>query len=229
MRILTWRPWVWATGLGLLLAVLVPLQNLYINFYYTPWKMIYNAPFFVVYAWIFLLAIAWAEAVAPEARGPPLWRYLLGSLAASALCIGIALGSADYYPAPPKRVISGGSANPLKTFSRQIVRTDLVFGLGFDGVVHGWIGMFIYVGLRNARKAARVLADAEIGRSEAQRSLLATQLLAAHAQVDPEFVIQALEKIERAYDEDAASADAQIDHLIAFLRDAIPRLRAEPA
>jgi hypothetical protein len=225
-RILTWKHWTWATGLGVLLGVLVPLQNLHINFYYTPWKMLYNTPFFVVFAWIFLVAIAIVEASAPPPKWPSLWRYLGAGIVASILCVATSWVCAAYYPAAPKRVISGGSANTLKTFSREIVRTDLVFGLGFDGAVHGSIAMFIYAGLRNSRRAARALADAEIGRSEAQRNLVAAQLLAAHAQVDPAFVIAALDNIGCRYDEDPAKADMELDDLIAFLRAAIPRMRS---
>jgi len=221
----TWKHWGWATGLGMGLGVLVPLQNLHINFYYTPWKMLYNTPFFVVFAWVFVLAVAMVEASVSRSQWPSLWRYFFGAAAASVVCVGLAWAFSDYYPAAPKRVISGGSSNTLKTFSRQIVKTDLVFGVGFDGAVHGWLAMFIYAGLRNSRRAARALAEAEIGRSEAQRSLLAAQLLAAHAQVDPDFVMQRLENIERTYGDDAAAADVQLDELIAFLRDAIPRLR----
>ena len=227
-HILAWKHWAWATGLGMLLGVLVPLHYLYINFYYMPWKILYNTPFFVVFAWVFVLAIAMVEASVSRSQWPSLWRYCFGAVAASLVCVGLAWTFSDYYPVAPKRVISGGSANTLKTFSRQTVRTDLVFGVGFDGAVHGWLAMFIYAGLRNSRRAARALADAEIGRSEAQRSLLAAQLLAAHAQVDPDFVMQRLEDIERTYGDDAAAADVQLDELIAFLRDAIPRLRFNP-
>jgi LytS/YehU family sensor histidine kinase len=101
-----------------------------------------------------------------------------------------------------------------------------VFLIGFDGVVHGWLATFIYVGLRNSRRAARALAGAEIARSEANRALIAAQLEAAHAEVDPAVVFRALEDVERAYEEDPARADALLDELIAFLRDAIPRLRS---
>jgi LytS/YehU family sensor histidine kinase len=100
-------------------------------------------------------------------------------------------------------------------------------GLGALALIHGWLATFIYVRLRNSRRATKALADAEIERTEAQRSLLAAQLVAAHAQVDPAFVLQALERVERAYEEDPGHADALLDEFISFLRDAIPRLRAE--
>ena len=227
-HILTWKHWAWATALGVLVGVLVPLQNLHLNFYFTPWKIVYHTPFYVIFAWVFLLAIALVEASVPRAQWPSLWRYFFGAVAASLVCVGLAWSFSDQFRMAPKRIISGGSSNSLKTFSPQHRRNVAVFETGFDGVVWGWFAMFFYVGLRNSRRAARALADAEIGRSEAQRSLLAAQLVTAHAQVDPAFVIQALENIERTYDADPAGADAQLDDLIAFLRDAIPRLRSDP-
>ena len=224
-HILTWKHWAWATGLGVLVGVLLPLQNLHLNFYFTPWKIVNITPFYVVFAWVFLLALAVVEASVPRTQWPSLWRYFWGTVAASLVCVGLAGAFSDQYRLAPKRVISGGSSNTQKTVSPQNRRTIAVFEMGFDGVVHGWLATFIFVGLRNSRRAARALADAELKRSEAQRSLLAAQLLAAQAQVDPDFVIQALESIERTYEEDPAGADAQLDELIAFLRDAIPRLR----
>jgi hypothetical protein len=228
-RILTWKHWAWATALGASLAVLIPLQSLHLNFYYTPWKILYNTPLYVAFAWVFLLAIAWVEASVPRGRWPSLWRYFAAAVAASLICIGFAAWFSDYYPMAPTRVISGGSADTRKIYSPQQKWKSIVFETGFDGVVYGWLAMFIYAGLRNSRRAARALADAEIGRSEAQRNLLAAQLVAAQAQVDPDFVIQTLENIERTYDEDPAGADRQLDDLIAFLRDAIPRLRSDLA
>jgi LytS/YehU family sensor histidine kinase len=47
------------------------------------------------------------------------------------------------------------------------------------------------------------------------------------AQVDPAFVFQTLEMIEQTYETIASRADVLLDELVAFLRAAIPRLRAE--
>jgi hypothetical protein len=226
-HILTWRHWAWATGLGVLLGILVPLQNLHLNFYFTLWKMLYDTPFYVAFAWVFLLAIAGVEASVPGERWPSLWRYFAGAVMASLVCVGLAWGFSDQFRLAPKRVISGGSRDTTKTFTPQHRRTMAVFEVGFDGVVHGWLATFVYAGLRRSRRAARVLADAEIGRSEAQRTFLAARLLAANAQVDPAFVMQRLKAIEAAYESDPAVADTRLDELIAFLRDAIPRLRSD--
>jgi LytS/YehU family sensor histidine kinase len=106
-------------------------------------------------------------------------------------------------------------------------RTRAMMYLGLNGALYGSLAMFIYVRLRNAGLAARVLADAEIRRSEEQRALIAAQLVAAQSRVDPAFVMKALDDIERDYETDPARADEALDEFIAFLRDAIPRLRAD--
>jgi LytS/YehU family sensor histidine kinase len=99
--------------------------------------------------------------------------------------------------------------------------------LGLDAAFHGSLAMLIYARLRNSRRAALALAEAELGRSEAHRKLLASRLDAARAEVDPAYVIDRLEAIAREYEVDGAAADARLDQLIAFLRSAIPRLRSE--
>ena len=226
-NIVTWRHWAWATAIGVLVGVLVPMQNLHLNFYFTGWKIVYQGPIYVVFAWLFVLAIGLVEASVPAAKWPSLWRYFCGATGASVVCVGLAVAFPGQFRQAPKRVISGGSANTLAAASAQHRRNSAVVEIGFDGVVHGCLATFIYAGLRSSRRAARVLAEAEIGRSEAQRTLLAAQLLAAHAQVDPEFVIRRLEAIEGAYESDPEAADGQLDELILFLRDAIPRLRSQ--
>jgi hypothetical protein len=74
---------------------------------------------------------------------------------------------------------------------------------------------------RVGRRRDRALA----GAGESPRRAL----VAAHAQVDPAFVLQKIVDVERAYDIDPAPADILLDEFIAFLREAIPRLREEPA
>lgn len=225
----TWRHCAWAIGLGLLVSLLVRLQSLHINFYFTLWRFVYDTPFYLVYAALFMLAVVCVEASVAPAGWPALWRYFLGAIVASAACIALTWMFSDLKRLAPRREFSGGSSTVLKTFSQQHRATMAVFEMGFDGVVHGWLGTFVYVGLRRARRAAQVLGDAEVARSEAQRALVAAQLLAAHARVDPEFVMRRLDAIESTYEADPAAADRQLDELIAFLRDAIPRWRSDNA
>ncbi len=224
---LTWRRWACATALGVLLGVLVPLQNLHLSFYFTPWKIVYHTPFYVAFAWVFLLAVAAVEASVGRDEWPSLWRYASGAVAASLVCVGLAWSLSDHLRIAPTRIISGGSSLASKTVPEKYRTNIAVFQTGFDGVVHGWLAMFIYVTLRNARRAARALAEAEIARSEASRVLLAAQLEAAHAKVDPAAVFRALEDIELTYEDNPARAEALLDDLIAFLRAAIPRLRTD--
>jgi hypothetical protein len=226
-QVLTWKRWAYATALGTLLGVLVPLQNLHINFYFTPWKIVYQTPFYLAFAWVFLLAIAGVEASVPRGEWPSPWRYVSGAVAASLACVGLAWALSDQMRMAPERVISGGSSLSSRTIHLKYRENIAVFEIGFDGVVHGWLATFIYVALRNARRAARALSEAEIERSEAHRALLASQLEAAHAEIDPEDVFRALANIEEAYEEDPARADALLDDLIAFLRSAIPHLRCD--
>jgi hypothetical protein len=224
---LTWRRWALATALGVLLGVLVPLQDLHINFYFTPWKIVNHTRFFVFFAWVFLLAIAGVEASVSRSGWPSLWRYFYGAVAASFVCLGLAWSFSDQIRIPERRVISGGSSNTQRTYAPRTKENVAVFLIGFDGVVYGWLATFIYAGLRNSRRATQALAEAEIERSEANRALVASQLEAAHAEIDPAVVFGALETIERTYEENPARADALLDELIAMLRAAIPRLRSD--
>jgi len=232
-RTLTWKHWAWATVIAVLVSVSIPLQDFDTNLYWAPWRVLFHTPWFLFFAYAFLVAIAVAETSAPDPSAPSAWRYVATLLAASVVCIA-ALGTfPELVRAAPRQVVAGQTkfkATPTDPASRaKAHRLASMTGLGALALIHGWLATFIYVRLRNSRRATKALADAEIERSEAQRSLLAAQLVAAHAQVDPAFVLQALEKVERAYEEDPGRADALLDEFIAFLRDAIPRLRAEEA
>jgi hypothetical protein len=224
---LTWKHWAWATSIGLLVGLLVPLQILNYNFYWTPWKVVYHTPWFVAFAWVFLVAIAIAESSDLRPQRTSMWRYAAGAIGASVVCVGLAWFLADLYQLPPRKVVGGGMGITEKGYSQQHRKTSAVFALAFDGILHYWLATFIYVRLRNSRLAAHALSKAEIERSDANRNLLDSQLAAAHAVVDPESIFQKLDAIERIYGEDPARADALLDELIVFLRAAIPQLRSD--
>jgi hypothetical protein len=218
-RMLTWRYWAWATGLGVLVGALVPLETLHIDFDLTLWKFFYQTPIYVAFAWVYLLAIAAVEAPIPPLQWPSLWRYFSGAAAASVLCIGLAWALWNRLPAAPGTVVAGGTTS--------LTMAIAMLQVCFDGIVHGWFATFVYVGLRNARRAARSLSEAEMARAEANRSLLASRLEAARTEVDPAVVLESLEAVERSYESDPERAEGLLDELIAFLRGAIPRLRTE--
>jgi hypothetical protein len=228
-RILTWKHWAWATVVPIMISITMPLQQFDTNWYWAHWRVLFDAPVYLFFSYLFLFAIALAESSAPPGSEPSAWRYVATLTVAS--FIGVAtLGIFPQLVTPaPKQIIAGKvfANENVKRETPMARRLHAMLGLGTKALIHGWLATFIYVRLRKSRHAARVLAQAEIERSEAQRNLLAAQLVAAHAQVDPAFVLRALEKVERTYETDPAEADILLDDFIAFLRDAIPRLRAE--
>lgn len=231
LRSLTWKHWAWATAIPIALVLTRSLQNFQPNLDWAAWLLISRTPRFLLFSYSVLIAIAVAESSVPEGTAPGAWRYILALVAASAIYVAAPAAFPDLglTPRVPPELRSGlvfrddwaASSDRTRTTNRSI---------GAAGALSsGWIATFIYVRLRKARLAARALADAEVERSEAQRRLIAAQLVAAHAQVDPAFVLQKLEEVERAYEADPARADVLLDEFIAYLRDAIPRLRAEEA
>ena len=229
-RILTWRHWAWAAAIAVLVALSKPLQGFDTNRYWAHWQALYDMPWLLMIACLFLVAIALAEATVPDPPGPSAWRYVVAITAASIACVAIAGELHDFFQRPPQQVTAGQTLQKRKHASPE-ARVEWQKNSAMKDVtsmvIYGWLATFIYVSLRKARRATQTLNDAEMGRSEAQRTLLAAQLVAAHAQVDPAFVLERLETIERAYEADPAGADAQLDELIAFLRAAIPRLRSD--
>jgi hypothetical protein len=230
-RILTWKHWAWATAVPVLISITMPLQQFDTNWYWAHWRVFFDTPLYLFFSYLFLFAIALAESSALPGSEPSTWRYIATLAVASFIGVATLGIFPELVTPPPKQIIAGKTfANKTKVnrdTQAKARRLDAMLGLGTKALIHGWLATFIYVRLRKSRHAARVLAQAEIERTEAQRNLLAAQLVAAHAQVDPAFVLRALEKVELTYETDPAGADALLDDLIAFLRDAIPRLRAE--
>jgi hypothetical protein len=227
--IVTWKHVVYATVIAVILGISRPFQAFEMNLYWAPWRILYHTPWLIAYAYVFVAAIVFAEASDPNPNGPSTWRYGAAIAGACVVTLGIAAACGGYFQFPPKRVAAGQEVSTPQTGRDPVLkkRVMAVAGSGIDGVTFGALAAFIYVRQRRSRLAMRALADAEIARSEAMRTLLASQLAAARAKVDPAFVFQTLEMIERTYETNTSRADVLLDELIAFLRAAIPRLRAE--
>lgn len=224
---LTWKHWAWPAAIGALVAVSMPFQELDINPEWALWRVLYHTPFFILFGYVFMLAIVLVEATAPRVR-LSIARTVLAAAGASVVCIALAGAFASQVRFPPQRIVDGRLVPPPANIRPETNHTAwAMMYLGLNGALYGPLAMFIYVRLRNARLAARALADAEIRRSEEQRRLIAAQLVAAQAAIDPAFVMKALDDIERTYESDPARADAALDEFTAFLRDAIPRLRSD--
>jgi len=92
----------------------------------------------------------------------------------------------------------------------------------FNGVV---ISLFFYVKLSGAR------ARATLARAEAERHLLSKQAVEAElklmqAQVEPHFLFNTLASVQFLTETDPPAAHRLLGHLIAYLRAALPQLRA---
>jgi hypothetical protein len=205
----------------------MPLKELDINPEWALWRVLYHTPWFILFGYVFMLAITLVEATEPRVRLSIL-RCVLAAIGASFVCVALAGATAFQIRYAPQQIVEGRvDPTPKKIRWETNQRYRAMATLGLDGALHGSLAMFIYVRLRNARVAASALADAEIRRSEEQRALIAAQLVVAQATIDPAFVMKALDDIERAYETDPARADVELDEFIAFLRDAIPRLRSD--
>jgi hypothetical protein len=230
-RSLTWKHWAWATAIGILIGISMPLQGFSTNNYWAVWRVLFHTPIFLVFGYAFLLAVALAESSVPAGSTPVAWRYVATLTVASVVCVGILGAFPGVARTPPRHVVAGqllsmhGTGSPAAQAKERSLAA--MTGIGVQAVIHGWLAVFIYVRLRKARNATRALAEAEIGRSEAQRNLLAAQLVAAHAEVDPAFVLRTLAEVERIYEIDVVRGDILLDEFIVYLRDAIPRLRGD--
>ena len=224
-KALTWKHWVWALGLGVAATLVTTLQTLHLNPHVVHLRVLHHMPWFVGASVIFVVAVGWVEA--RELGGvPSFWRYAVGAAAASLVWLAAVYLARDYVWMPPtRRVVSDQS--PGTRDYRATPKASVLVTNGCEGVIDGWLAMLIYARIRSLRAAREALAEAEMNRARASRELLDMQLRSAQAKAEPAKVLTDLEEIERLYSREPAAAAAHLDNLIAFLRDAIPRLRAD--
>ncbi len=158
---------------------------------------------------IYGLCIAYAVNVAaPWEKSKPLL-HMVGAIAVAVL-VGVAL------------VIV------LKGYSLDYVRERwMVFGWNIvQAFLNGLlISLLFFVKFREAR------ATAALHRAEAERNLLAKQAVEAElklmqAQVEPHFLFNTLASVQYLTETNPGEANRLLGHLIAYLRAALPQLRA---
>jgi LytS/YehU family sensor histidine kinase len=81
---------------------------------------------------------------------------------------------------------------------------------------------------RAQRSAARLWA-ARLEQAEAERQMVEARLNVMKARIEPAFLIRETARIQALYRHDAARAAQQLDHLIAYLQAALPRIHAGAA
>lgn len=99
----------------------------------------------------------------------------------------------------------------------------------FRHVTHAFVvcglATCVYVSQRWAAHRIGVLRAVQLDHAEAEKRLFESRLAAMQAQVEPRFLQQTLERVERLYEIDADAADRTLKSLIAYLRAAIPQIR----
>ena len=180
-------------------------------------------------AWLTRLAIHWGLAALPLGVAFDIVERNSASGSPSRLAYAIA-------------VITGASAGALvmamhgkfidPAISQIAVGLDLalqdrflygLWQLGFWGAV----GAVLHSTDNRRRRRVEALRAEEIARLRDEKRLTEARLGALHAQVEPQFLLASLGRIERLYATDAAAADRLLDALIRFLREAIPLLRRQ--
>lgn len=213
---------------GIVISLSTALSTLHLNLFRKYSEVLYHSWWYVPMVATFVLAVVIVEANAPRKR-PSFRAYVAAALVATTLCM------AGAYVAGPSLKMTGRRHVPgfeKPNYYLPIhARTSAIFALGFEGVMHCVLGMFVYVRLRNARFTAMALARTQKLASEAASVAASVRLASARDRIDPVALTRTLEDIERLYGTDPPRAEAQLDELIEVLRAAISlgRRREESA
>lgn len=89
----------------------------------------------------------------------------------------------------------------------------------------GGLATFVHAKRRTALAARRRQHAAERARAAAQRRMLESELQALQARVEPAFLFDTLKRIRALYRVDGEAGGRVLEHLIAYLRAALPHLR----
>jgi signal transduction histidine kinase len=152
------------------------------------------------------LELATAVLARSRLRERPRWRWtLLAAALGAVLALGIALQALTW---------------PVTQLPHPAWLIPTV-GLGF-----GLLRLLPQeLNLEAARRARAVLA-AEQTRHRSERQLLELRLAALQGQIEPHFLYNTLANARTLIAHDASAAEAMLNHLIAYLRAAVPDLRA---
>ena len=161
-----------------------------------------------------LFAVLIADQASPPGRRRH-WPYvvavvagvLVGTLLVSLLSQRI-LGLAVGYRA------NGADEQFRAFFFRHATHAFVVFGLA----------TCVYVSHRWATQRICALRAIQLDHAEMEKRLLESRLAAMQAQVEPGFLRERLDGVERMYETDAKTADLMLRDLIVYLRAAIPRV-----
>lgn len=161
---------------------------------------------YAVFGVVFRLALAAADAV-----GTHRWRpYVIGCIGAALVCAVIAF----ILRATPLGDMIG--LPPLDPWISA-------YAGFFSPLVFGLLVTLTSVRLRDSRRAALALHEAQAAAMETRRRAAELKMRAASEALDPLRVVRTLREIESLYENDMHAAGARLDALAADLRAAIPR------
>ncbi len=93
------------------------------------------------------------------------------------------------------------------------------------GLLVGGLIAFVYFKRRRDEELGVALHAAQLTRVDLQKQVLESQLQFMQAHVEPQFLFNTLRRVAVLYETDRLSADTMLDHLIAYLRAALPQMR----
>lgn len=96
-------------------------------------------------------------------------------------------------------------------------------------LVFGGLAAAVYSSRQRHARMLAVLHAADLDRATSQRRLADARFSALQARIDPEFLFQALTKLEQLYVADPPGADRLLEELIVFLRGALADIRGSGA
>jgi hypothetical protein len=146
-----------------------------------------------------------------------------GRTAATALAVvlaGVAVTAADTATAEPRHRINTEQGVVAGRVTMQLYSATFSLAMALLFFAHLRIGC-------TRERAAERLAAAQAAQRALRRRAVARQLTAVQARVDPKLLFGMLEEVRRCYARDAGRAEQVLDELVAFLRAALPRLRAD--
>jgi sensor histidine kinase YesM len=224
--VLGWRQWAWAMAIAVCFSASFPLATAASPYDMTGLAWVFVSLEILIAAMIFMLAVVAVEAAPRDSAVPSIAAYFCGWVGAAAVIAALAWSVGNVFPEPPLRGDAGKKwatqFRPAGGFNERFTNVGEQRGK----ITLGGFGILVYVWLRRSRQANEALAKAEIARAEVERRLLASQVEALEAEVDPAVVFSTLETIENTYEHDRVTADAMLDELISFLRSAIPKVRS---
>lgn len=220
-----WTRLTWRHALGVALATsmtgVIDLSVLVDKFGRPGVPVIIGFDLFASVLLFTITLLAWSAAVADRAPGDPartralVMAVLVSGLLAACIVVPVqgALGIPEIWlelmgkkrPVPPAWLAILGNA----------------FHLGVTSFLFVLVAEVVQ---RRALTNAALLAS-QREQAAMARQVLESRLAAMQAQVEPQFLFNALVGIEMLYQKDAGTAAANLDRLIQYLRIALPRLR----